>query len=42
MTMADELEAVARALSLIDGVDPDSVLDTLCATVGDWDSAFDD
>lgn len=27
MTMADELEAVARALSLIDGVDPDSVLD---------------
>jgi hypothetical protein len=28
MTMADELEAVARALCLIDGVDPDTVIDS--------------
>jgi hypothetical protein len=27
MTKADELEAVARALCLIDGVDPDSTID---------------
>jgi tRNA-splicing ligase RtcB (3'-phosphate/5'-hydroxy nucleic acid ligase) len=27
MTMADELEAVARALCLLDGVDPDSRID---------------
>jgi hypothetical protein len=27
MTGADELEAVARALCLIDGVDPDSAID---------------
>jgi hypothetical protein len=27
MTTADELEAVARALCLIDGVDPDSRID---------------
>jgi tRNA-splicing ligase RtcB (3'-phosphate/5'-hydroxy nucleic acid ligase) len=27
MTRADELEAVARALCLIDGVDPDSTID---------------
>jgi hypothetical protein len=27
MTKADELEAVARALCLIDGVDPESIID---------------
>ncbi len=27
MTQADELEAVARALCLIDGIDPDSTID---------------
>jgi hypothetical protein len=27
MTMADELEAVARALCLLDGVDPESIID---------------
>jgi hypothetical protein len=27
MTMADELEAVARVLCLIDGVDPESIID---------------
>ena len=29
MTKADELEAVARALCMIDGVDPDSIDDRL-------------
>jgi hypothetical protein len=29
MTRADELEAVARAMCLIDGVDPDATIDTV-------------
>jgi hypothetical protein len=32
MTRADELEAVARALCLIDGVDPDSTTDKVGRT----------